>query len=75
MGDLPSSSFTNNVGFALDCACKKRNGGRGAVLAALFEDPNAPGIVSENDIVYIYDHDIQPRIVAVCFVPLCYKHI
>ena len=75
-GDLPSSSFirASGVGHALQHACNKRNGGRGAVLAVSFSDINAYGIRQELQFVYLDNHNIQPEITAVCYVPIEYKY-
>lgn len=73
---LKSSSFTTHKGLALGYACDKRqNGFRGAVLAVSFKTLDTIGIRNEGEFVYLYDHNIQPVIVAVCYVPNSYKHV
>ena len=77
MGPLKSTSFVraNDVGVALAYACQKRNGARGAVLAVHFHDLNAQGIRAKGPVIHLYNHHLQPKIVAVCYVPISYNHV
>jgi RNA:NAD 2'-phosphotransferase (TPT1/KptA family) len=76
MEQLSSSSFTTHKGLALSYACSKRHkDSRGAVLAVSFETLDTKGIRNEGEFVYLDDHAIQPKIIAVCYVPHSYKNI
>ncbi len=72
-GNLSSSSFARTSEHPLGCGCEKRqNGSRGAVLAVKFETLNIHGIRQEGDVVYLDNPEMQPEIVAVCYIPQDY---
>lgn len=74
-GELRSSSFTRQAGLALGYACNKRKCGlRGAILVISFPSIDVRGVRNEGDVVYLDDHTIQPRVVAICLVPGSYLH-
>ena len=75
-GSLSSSSFARTSAGSLSHACSKRTDViRGAVLAARFNSLNVLGIQQEGDVVYLYDHQIHPEIVAYSFIPVSYRFV
>lgn len=76
IGQLPSTSFATTSGVPLGYACQKRStSDRGCVIAVKFADMSEKGITAEGDVVYLYNHLIQPEIIGFCLIPNDYQHI
>jgi hypothetical protein len=75
-GELKSSSFAKNSSYPLGYACTKRGmGNRGAILAVKFERLDEPGIRLGVDFLYLDNQQIQPEVIAYCYIPSHYRHI
>jgi hypothetical protein len=72
---LASVSFAKSSSLALRYAChaRSRPSGRGVIIAVRFERLDDLRIVQESFGVHVYHPDLQPRVVAYCFIPADYQ--
>ena len=73
LSDVASVSFAKNSSVALAHACEKWSSDDRVIFAASLENIESTTICDEGSVVYIFDPNTKPAIIAYCFVPQDYQ--